>query len=112
MNKEDVLEKISTELQIQGKSKQTQKAYCFYNEMFLNFIKKDPSKIIEEDIKKFLAYLMSERKYDSSSTALARASLKFFYDGVLKKNIMGEIKTPKKIRKIPVILPYSVEITA
>lgn len=101
MNTKAVLEKIKTELQIQGKSKQTQKAYCFYNEMFLNFIKKDPSKITEDDVKKFLGYLLSEKKYDCSSAALARASLKFFYDNILKKKIMDDIKTPKKIRKIP-----------
>lgn len=104
MDKKAVLEKINTELQIQGKSKQTQKAYCFYNEMFLNFIKKDCSKITEDDVKKFLAYLLSEKNYDCSSAALAKASLKFFYDGLLKKKIMDDIKTPKKVRKLPDVL--------
>ncbi len=101
MNKKEALKKIRVELQIQGKSDMTKKTYCYYNEKFLDYIKKDCSEVKEEDIKSYLAYLMSELKYDKGSVALARSSLAFFYDSILKKNIVVDIKTPKKQRKLP-----------
>ena len=51
-----------------------------------------------------MANLLSEKNYDNSSVALARSSLKFFYDDLLKKNILVNIKTPKKQRKLPDVL--------
>ncbi len=104
MDRKEVIEKIKVELKIQGKSALTQKSYCYYNEKFLDFIKKDPDKITEDDVKSFLAYLISEVKYDSGSVALARSALGFLYDGLLKKNIIKDIKTPKKQRKLPDVL--------
>ncbi|MBU0963300.1 MAG: tyrosine-type recombinase/integrase, partial [Nanoarchaeota archaeon] len=65
------------------------------------FIKKDVDSIKPDDVKKFLANLLSVNNYDASSVALARSSLKYFYDDLLKKNILIDIKTPKKQRKIP-----------
>src|SRR3990170_5967457 len=62
MKKETVLisKKLDTELKLRGFSKQTSKMYLFYNDKFLEFIKKSPEDIEDEDIKEFLAYKMSE----------------------------------------------------
>ncbi len=104
MEKGEVLKKISTELKIQGKSQRTIATYASFNNNFLDFIKKQPEQISEDDVKEYLAYLISERKYDPSSVSLARSSLKFFYDSILGKNIFAHIKTPKKQRKLPEVL--------
>ena len=77
--------------------------YCFFNEKFLDFIKKNPEDINVDDVKKYLANMMV-RKNDNASVALARSSLKFFYDGILDKNIISQINTPKKQRKLPDVL--------
>jgi len=104
MDKKEVKERLETELKIQGKSIRTLRMYWFYNEKFLDFVDKDPEKVEEQDIKLFLAHLLSDKGYDAGSAALARSSLKYFYDGMLKKAIMADIKTPKKYRKIPDVL--------
>ena len=104
MEKEVVFKKISTELKIQGKSQRTIETYTSFNLSFLNFIKKQPEKITEDDVKEYLAYLISEKKYDPASVSLARSSLKFFYDSILRKNLFINIKTPKKQRKLPEVL--------
>lgn len=101
---EFVEKKVATELKIQGKSEKTTKTYVFYNKALLSYAKKPSGEITTDDIKEYLAYLMSERKNDSSSVALARSALAFFYDQTLKKNLLIGIKTPKKQRKIPDIL--------
>jgi integrase/recombinase XerD len=98
-----VLKKLETELKLRGFSKQTSKMYLFYNRKFLEFIKKNPEKITDDDVKEFLASKISDDSLSNSSVALIKASLKFFYTDMLGKN-MSLIKTPKASKKLPVVL--------
>ena len=104
MTPEQVKKKIETELKIQGKSKNTIRMYTFYNLGLLKQSNKPVADITTDDIKEYLANLISENNNDPASIALARAALRFFYDEVLKKKIVAEIKTPKKQKKIPEVL--------
>lgn len=104
METKEVIAKIQTELKIQGKSPRTQRMYSFFNQKFLEHVKKDPMQITEDDVKSFFAYLLSDKSYNASSVALARSALKYFYEDLLGKNIISRIKTPKFRRKIPEIL--------
>ncbi len=97
------LKKLETELKLRGFSKQTSKMYLFYNRKFLEFIKKDPDEIMDDDIKEFLASKMSDDSLSNSSVALIKAALKFFYSDMLGKN-MSLIKTPKASKELPVVL--------
>jgi integrase/recombinase XerD len=98
-----VLKKLETELKLRGFSKQTSKVYLFYNRKFLEFIKKNPEEITDDDIKEFLASKISDDLLSNSSVGLIKASLKFFYTDMLGKN-MSLIKTPKASKKLPVVL--------
>jgi integrase/recombinase XerD len=97
------LKKLETELKLRGFSRQTSKMYLFYNRKFLEYIKKSPEKVKDEDIKEFLAYKMSDHSLSNASIALIKASLKFFYTEMLGKNL-SLIKTPKASKKLPVVL--------
>lgn len=97
------LKKLSTELKLRGFSPQTAKMYMFYNRKMLEYIKKQPEEITEDDIKDFLAYKLSEGSLSNSSIALIKAALKFFYTEMLGKNI-SNIKTPKRSNKLPAVL--------
>jgi integrase/recombinase XerD len=98
-----ILKKLETELKLRGFSKQTSKMYLFYNRKFLEFIKKNPEEITDDDVKEFLASKISDDSLSNSSVALIKASLKFFYTDMLGKN-MSLIKTPKASKKLPVVL--------
>ncbi|SRR3989344_5572146 len=104
MEIQEIKKKVETELKIQGKSAQTIRMYRFFLSKFYEFLKKDIDQATEDEIKEFLAYLISEKNYDLSSVSLAKSALKFTYHDFFKKNIMIQIKTPKKQRKIPDIL--------
>jgi integrase/recombinase XerD len=97
------LKKLETELKLRGFSRQTSRMYLFYNRKFLEFIKKNPEEIMDDDIKEFLAYKMSDDSLSNASISLIKASLKFFYTEMLGKN-MSLIKTPKATKRLPVIL--------
>ena len=96
------MDKLNTEMRLRGFSNQTIKAYVYHNDRFLEFIKKPENKIIEEDIKKYLGELIGQN-YSTASISLIRAALKFYYDEILKKNIVN-FKTPKSEKKLPVVL--------
>ncbi len=96
-----MLNKLETELKLRGSSKETIKTYKFYNEKFLNFIEKNPEDVEEEDIKVYLAHLISN-DLSNSSISLVKSALLFLYSEILKKKI--EIKTPKISKKAPIVL--------
>ncbi len=103
---EPALKKLETELKLRGFSMQTSKMYLFYNRKFLDFMKKSPEDIEEDDIREFLAYKMSDDSLSNASIALIKASLKFFYMDMLGKNL-SLVRTPKASKKLPVILTRS-----
>lgn len=97
------MKKLETELKIRGFSPETVKAYTRHNKSFLSFIKKKPDSMLEDDLKAYLAYLISDKKLNPSTVALVRSSLLFFYNQVLGKGFSG-IKTPKIQRNPPAVL--------
>lgn len=96
------LKKLDTELRLRAFSPQTITAYLYWNKQFLNFINKRSEEMTEEDVKNYIANLMS-RNVTPKSIILIRAALKFFYDEILKKNIVN-LKSPKISKHLPVVL--------
>ena len=99
-----MLDKLETELKIRGFSKRTVDTYLFYAKKFLEFVKKDPSSVIEEDAKRYIAYLMTELKYSPGSINLALSSLKFFFNEILQNRAFNAVKAPKSEKKLPTVL--------
>ena len=99
-----MLKKLETELKLRGFSKKTISAYIFHNQKFLDYIKKESGKVSEDDIKAYLAYLMSDKQLQPSSVNIAISALRFFYKDVLEKDIFNKIKTPKQDKKLPTVL--------
>lgn len=97
-----LLKKLETELKLKGYSQQTVKSYLLSTKKFLEYTKKDPFNLEEQNIKDYFAFLMSE-KLAARSIALKKAALKFFFGEVLGKEIVT-IKTPKIPKKLPDIL--------
>ena len=99
-----MLDKLETELKIRGFSKRTVDSYIFHNNKFLDFIKKKPNLVSEDDAKMYIAHLMSEKKYSPSSVNLALSSLKFFYNEILQNRAFNSVKAPKSEKKLPTVL--------
>ena len=98
-----ILKKLETELKLRGFSEKTVKSYIRHNQLFLNYIKKHPEEVLEEDIKTYMAYLISDKNIAPRSFALKKSALKFLYDNILKKNIVN-LQTPKIPKSIPTFL--------
>ncbi|MBI2658314.1 tyrosine-type recombinase/integrase [Candidatus Woesearchaeota archaeon] len=99
-----MLNKLETELKLRGFSRKTFDAYLFHNQKFLDFVKKEPNSVSEEDAKRFIAHLMSDRNYRPSSVNLAISSLKFFYNEIIQNPAFNGLKSPKLEKKLPTVL--------
>ncbi len=97
------LKKLRTELKLRGFSSQTSRMYLFYNNKFIEYIKKPSEDVTPDDIKEFLAHKMSDHSLSNASITLIKASLKFFYTDMLGKDL-SLIKTPKASKKLPILL--------
>jgi len=97
-----MLKPLEVEMMLRGFSKRTSKIYLYYNSKLLDFVNKSPEEIVEYDIKEFLAHKMSGNS-PSCSIGLIRSALKFYYSGVLGKNIVL-VKTPRGDKTLPVVL--------
>ena len=99
-----MLDKLETELKIRGFSKRTIDTYLFHAKKFLDFVKKEPQTAAQDDAKRYIAHLMSVKKYRPSSINLALSSLKFFYNEILQNSAFNAVKAPKLEKKLPTVL--------
>jgi len=97
----DDLKKLETELRLQKKSERTIKNYVFFNQKFLDFVKKTSEQISLEDIKQYLASLDQKA---TATLALAIASLRFYYSKILGKDFFDNFESPKKDKKLSIVL--------
>lgn len=96
-----MLRALAMEMKLRGFSGRTVEAYMHYNSKFLEFIKKAPNDITESDVKTYLADRIDH--VSLKTVALAKSSLVFFYNDVLKKGF-NELRTPKIPDSLPIVL--------
>ncbi|MDD4607482.1 MAG: tyrosine-type recombinase/integrase [Patescibacteria group bacterium] len=100
---QDPMLKLERELKLRGFSPRTIKAYLYYNKNFLNYASKNPRDINNEDIKRYLDFLI-KKNLSSSTLNLIINSLKFYYKQILNRRFFYKIKHVKKDKKLPTVL--------
>lgn len=95
---------LKKELEIRNFSPKTVKAYLFYNNDLVKYCQKDPTTITEADIKKYVWYLLGERKASSYTARLALNAIKFYYRTVKKRRFYFNFGLPRRETKLPVVL--------
>lgn len=96
-----MLEDLVTELKLRGFSPRTVRTYLYHNKRFIDFIKKQPAEITQDDIKFYLAQQTDNAS--PASISLMKSALRFYYDEIHDKNYL-KFKSPKPVRKLPVVL--------
>src|SRR3989344_7381413 len=95
------LDILKSELKLRGFSPLTVRNYTFFVEKFLQRTNKEHEKLDENDVKLYLSEMFDTKS--KNTIMLAAASLKFFFQEVLKKDF-GHIPMPKKEKKLPEVL--------
>jgi len=96
------MEDLEAELQLRGYTEATQKAYLRYNKQLQQHLNKPIQKATKQDIKKYLANLITQQK-SNNTIAQAKSAILFYQNKVLEKDIAG-IQTPKIEQKLPNVL--------
>lgn len=99
----DCVHNLEREMKIRGFSRRTIESYLLYNRLFLEFIKKSPTSVANDDIRQYLESL-KDRNCANSTLNVALNALKFYYRQILKRKFFFDIKCAKKTNYLPVVL--------
>lgn len=102
---EKVLQQLETDIKLRGLSVNTMSDYVKRTGFFLQWADKPAELLNEQDISRFLTYLIEERKLKPGTVNSYNASLRFFYGVTMNRNLnYKQLPRQKQRRRIPVIL--------
>ncbi|MCH8945345.1 MAG: tyrosine-type recombinase/integrase [Nanoarchaeota archaeon] len=102
MEKEEFLKKIMVELKISKNSEYTIRNYLSENLRLLDFTKKQPNEVDEDDVKIYIVENLSD--HASMSIILFLSAIRYAYSNILKNDITLGIKRPKREKRLPTVL--------
>ena len=86
-------------------SRKTISCYLMYMKEYVRYFGKSPDEMGQEEILKYIGYLINEKKASWSGVNIAYSSLKFFYTNVLEREWnVKKIPRPKLGKMLPAIL--------
>lgn len=94
---------LERELKIRGLSRETIKAYLLYNHSFVDWVKRSPRDVGQEDVRRYLEHLV-DRGSAASTVNVAINALKFYYAQILRRKFFFDIKHAKKSKYLPMVL--------
>jgi site-specific recombinase XerD len=100
-------DRLEVELRSRKYSPKTIRTYLHYNRSFCRRMQKRPEDVAGEDVKNYLSWLDKTRDLSASSMNLAISALKFFYNNVMKRDVVVEGRRPRHDKKLPRVLSES-----
>lgn len=98
-------DRMEADLKIGGYSPSTQKTYLFWIRKFAGHFMRSPAEMGADEVRRFLLYLVEERKVSRESIRQVRASLRFLYTVTLARPVEIEwLPAPRRERRLPVVL--------
>ena len=110
---EKYLEQLQMDMELRGFTNHTKNYYPRCIAKFLEYWGKEPEEATEKDLCKFLSHLLNEKKLNPGSVNTYNASLRFFYEVTLNRQLnlkavprfhtgftIPELLTPEEIEKI------------
>ena len=98
-------EQMKGDLEIRGLSQRTQEIYLSQVRNFSRHFNRSPRYLGEREIKKYLLYLIREKRASYSHVNQCYCALKFLYERTLhRKWVMEKVPCTKRERNLPVVL--------
>ncbi len=102
---EEIIKTTEKEIRLKGYSSKTIKAYISHLKRFACFIDGDLKTVTEQQIKRYLLFLLQEEKNSHSYVNQALSAIKFLYKEVLSNKMdVDHLPRPKKENKLPNVL--------
>ncbi|WML34333.1 site-specific tyrosine recombinase/integron integrase [Clostridium sp. OS1-26] len=104
---ERIIKYMDEQLKLKGYSFKTRTTYIKHIKRFSSFIDKDLDSITEQDIRRYILFLLDEQNSSHSYANQAISSIKFLCNDTLKQGkIIESIPRPKKENKLPKVLSF------
>ncbi len=93
------------DMKLRNLSENTKEAYLRAVEKLATFYHKSPDRLSKEQIRKYLLYLVEEKRVANATYIQHLCALRFFYRNTLRRNSMVDgILFPKEEQKLPEVL--------
>ncbi len=104
MTKQEILNKLKTDMEVRGRSIETINGYVMKARLFMEYFDKPADELGEEEIIHYLHYLLTVKKINQTSVNTYNSGLRFLY-GVTLDRVLNYKKLPrlKQIRSLPQI---------
>lgn len=104
-SKEQILLQLEMDIRLRGLSKNTLESYTTHVRIFLKYCNRPVEQLNEQDIRKFLLYLINEKKGSPATVNVYSAAIRFFFAVTLNRTLNYlQIPRQKKRRTLPEIL--------
>ena len=98
-------EKMIEDLRLRGLSQRTEEAYVRAVRQLVEYSKKPPDQISEDELREYFLYLKNVKKVSRSTQTIALCGIKFFYEHTLERSWHTlDLVRPEKSKKLPVVL--------
>jgi len=94
---------LKQEMKLRKFSQKTIKSYLHYITEILNFTRKNPKEINNEDVRGYLEKLC-DKGLSSSTLNTAYSALKFYFEKILYRKFFFDLPRAKKDKKLPIVL--------
>ena len=98
-------QRMIEDMQLHGYSERTQEAYSRAVRQLVEYAKKNPSQITEDDLRQYFLYTKNVKKWSATAFKIAISGIKFFFTYTLKREWTTlKLAQPQKENKLPVVL--------
>ena len=102
---DQVLRRMKEDILLRGLSENTLESYLLNAGNFIRFCNRPAEQLDEQDIRKYLNYLLHEKKLASSTENIHSAAIRFLFAVTLSKTLNYlQIPRQKRHKKLPEIL--------
>ena len=102
---ENLVEQMKMDLTLLSYSPKTIIAYSYHVNLFLKTLQKPAESVIEDDIRRYLYRMKTEKKASQSNLSQAFSAIKFLYRSTLEMPLkLSDVKSVRRGKKMPVVL--------
>lgn len=102
---ENTIIQMKQDMLLRGYSQSTQDNYLRYAKKFLDYTKRPTTELDEQDIKRYLNHLLTEKKLSHGTVNMYNAAVRFLFEVSLIRALNHkQIPRLREIRKLPYIL--------
>ena len=98
-------DRMSEDMRLHDFRPRTQEGYRLAVRLFFDWVKKNPTAVVEDDVRRYFLYLREDKKQAPSTINVAVCAMRFFFVHTMQRDwAILDLLRVNKPRKLPVVL--------